>query len=434
MKRLHEKQFAFKGGITPFFSLVFILLLALVGAMIQSASIQSSKSIKRAEMNLALENLFAEYHKELLQDYELFVREGNDEQKIKERLEFYGIVNTQHEIIESTLLSDLNGQAFYEQAVASMGGTTETISIPAETMSEAKENEVEVLDKFLQEEGLELPAENNPIAEVNQLRQSNLLSLIYPNQEQLSNRNIELEGLASHRTLEKGVGHSKSQSKDSVKNQTLFALYLTEHFNDMLDNSQEHALVYEVEYLLAGKSSDQENLKYVAEKILKFRIAVNYAYLFTDETRQMEAEAVALGLSTLAAAPEAASMVKQALLFAWSYGESIVDLRSLMEGERVPIVKTSETWQLQLSNIFQLESNAEIGKEAELSDGITYREYLKVLLFAERRETLCMRALDLLELNTGIQADGCITQLKIQSICQLQRGVTYTFQTNYKYK
>ena len=148
----------------------------------------------------------------------------------------------------------------------------------------------------------------------------------------------------------------------------------------------------------------------------------------------MDAEAGALGLSTLAAAPEAASMVKQALLFAWSYGESIVDLRSLMEGERVPIVKTSETWQLQLSNIFQLESNAEIGKEAELSDGITYREYLKVLLFAERRETLCMRALDLLELNTGIQADGCITQLKIQSICQLQRGVTYTFQTNYKYK
>lgn len=61
MKRLQGKRFVFKGGITPFFSLVFVLLLALVGAMLQSASIQSGKSIKRAEMSLAMENLFAEY-------------------------------------------------------------------------------------------------------------------------------------------------------------------------------------------------------------------------------------------------------------------------------------------------------------------------------------------------------------------------------------
>lgn len=434
MKRLRGKQFAFKGSITPFFSLVFLLLLSLVGAMLQSASIQSSKSIKRAEMNLALENLFAEYHKDLLQGYELFAREGNNKQKIEERLMFYGVVNTEHEIIESTLLSDLNGQAFYEQAIASMGGTTETIRVLAETVQEAEKGEAEELDAFLQEEGLELPTENNPIAAVNQLKQSNLLSLIYPNQEQLSNRNIKLEDLASHRTLKKGVGNSKSQSQDSIKNQALLALYLMEKFQNVMDDSNEHPLAYEIEYLLGGKSSDQENLKCVAEKILKIRIAVNYAYLFTDETKQMEAETVALGLSTLVAAPEAAPMVKQALLLAWSYGEGIVDLRSLMNGEKVPLVKTAETWQLQLSNIFRLKSGEEFAGEGSFNEGVTYEEYLKALLFAEKREILCMRALDLLELNTGIRADNCITQLKIQSTCQLQRGVTYTFQTNYKYK
>lgn len=432
MKRLQGKRFVFKGGITPFFSLVFVLLLALVGAMLQSASIQSGKSIKRAEMSLAMENLFAEYHKELLQEYDLFVREGNDMQEIEERLAFYGITDTEHEILESTLVSDLSGQAFYEQAVASMGGTTETILISADTISETQD--VEGLDSYLEAEGLELPSENNPIETVNHLKQLNLLSLIYPNQEKLSDRNIKLEKLASHRVLEKGEGNSKNQVKDSVKNQTLFALYLTEHFTDVLDCNEEHPLAYEVEYLLGGKSSDQENLKYVAEKILNIRTAVNYAYLLTDETKQMEAETVALGLCTLAAAPEAAAMVKQALLFAWSYGESIVDLRSLMKGEKVPLVKKSETWQLQLSNIFQLESGGEIGEEGKYSDGITYKEYLKALLFAEKRETLCMRALDLLELNTGIQADQCMTQLKIQSTCRLQQSVTYTFPTNYQYK
>ena len=197
MKKSQEKQLEFNGSITVFFSLIFILLLAMIGAMIQSASIQTTKSIKRAEMSLALENIFAEYQVELLNQYDLFAKEGSKKSEMDDRLKFYGVVETEHEILQSRLLSDFQGQAFYEQAVQSMGGESERIDILTGSASESIGESVnEKLDMLVQEEGKELPTENNPIEAVKTLKNTNLLSLIYPNPEQLSNQNVQIHILS----------------------------------------------------------------------------------------------------------------------------------------------------------------------------------------------------------------------------------------------
>lgn len=435
MKRSQKKQLAFKGGITVFLSLIFILLLSLVGAMIQSAAIQTSKSIKRADMNLALENVFAEYHVKLLEKYNVFAKEGSSEREIVERLGFYGIVETDHEIVTLKLLSDSNGQAFYEQAVRSMGGTDERNHLVTDNSFDKTGKTVsENLNALLQKEGQQLPNENNPIEIVKKLKNTNLLSLIYPNPEQLSNRNVKLETLPTHRTLKEGIGNVSESSVGGASNQILFISYLLEYFLNATRESSEHPLAYEVEYLLGGYASDRENLKFVAEKILAIRVAINYAYLLTDQAKQTEADVIALALSSLMTAPEAREIVKQAVLFAWAYGESIVDLRALIKEKKVPLIKTAETWQLQLSNLFQLETGEEIAGEENFSEGVTYEDYIKALLAAEEKEVLCMRALDLMELNTGVKVDECVTKLEIKSKCKLPRNITYTFMTGYEYE
>ena len=43
--------------------------------------------------------------------------------------------------------------------------------------------------------------------------------------------------------------------------------------------ARESALQYETEYLIAGKASDRENLKAVANRILGLRFLANYVYL-----------------------------------------------------------------------------------------------------------------------------------------------------------
>ena len=63
------KRQGFRGEITAFLSLIFVLLLSLAGALIQSASIHITKSMKRADTELALESVFAEYDQDMFDEY-----------------------------------------------------------------------------------------------------------------------------------------------------------------------------------------------------------------------------------------------------------------------------------------------------------------------------------------------------------------------------
>ena len=62
---------ALQGEMTAFLALVFILLIAFAGSLMESASIQSAKNHRRADMDRAMESVFAEYQKDLLEEYEL---------------------------------------------------------------------------------------------------------------------------------------------------------------------------------------------------------------------------------------------------------------------------------------------------------------------------------------------------------------------------
>ena len=448
MRKLQVKQLEFKGAITAFLSLIFVLLVSIVGVMVQSASIHITKSMKRADTEFAMESVFAEYHQGLLKEYEIFGKEGTDEQTISRRLWFYGAKNMEHTIRKMELLSDNQGYPFYKQAIRFMGkevseGNTEeapsdgiqTDTIFSDEYTQVPEQEIsEELEGILQEDGQTMPEENNPIESVKQLKQSNLLSLVVSSTESISNRNVEKDSLLSSRALSTGKGYERVSWKSSVAEKTLFTTYLVKHFPDYKNSIENHALLYEAEYLISGEVSDRENLEAVAKKLLTIRLAINYGYLLTDQTRQAEAEALALGLSALLTVPGATEIVKQAVLAAWAYGESILDLRSLFAGNRVPLVKTDETWQMQLANLTKLGTADEAAEQREFSEGITYSDYVRLFLMAVDAETLSMRALDLVELNLGVRADECITKLEVKSTCELQRNITDVFTTKFEYQ
>ena len=49
----------------------------------------------------------------------------------------------------------------------------------------------------------------------------------------------------------------------------------------------------------------------------------------------------------------------QGILLAWAYGEAIMDIRTLISGGKVPLVKNAEDWKLSLSGLMQLGSAGE---------------------------------------------------------------------------
>ena len=62
-----------KGEVTAFLSLIFILLVAFIGGIMESASVQMAKNYRRTDMNRAMEAVFAEYQKELLEEYDILI-------------------------------------------------------------------------------------------------------------------------------------------------------------------------------------------------------------------------------------------------------------------------------------------------------------------------------------------------------------------------
>lgn len=421
-------------------ALIFILMLSLVGALVESVSVQMTKNRKRADTILALESTFAEYDRQMLEDYDLFVRNGCSEKMIASRLEYYGAENMNHSIQKQERLTDYQGAPFREQAIryaknwlgidASLPDTK--YEFYSETYLEEEELVYMDMQELLAQENGELPEEGNPLSSVQRLKDTNLLVLVCENPEELSERCIDAQDLPSNRRLEMGSWgeHMEEASTDKV----FLTAYLTEHFGCFTDAKDSKALVYEQEYLLSGQSGDKENLEKACKQILSIRMVANYGYLLTDTVKQAEAEALALTLCSLLTVPGITEVVKHAILLAWAYGESIVDVRVLLKGKRVPAIKSADSWQLQLTNLVNMGTDKEIVSEVDVKGGVSYQNYLSGLLALERKESVSMRSLDLIESNLHIKTDECMTKVEIESKAVLRRGVKDSFTTSFGYQ
>ena len=79
MRASNMKRCQCRGEVTAYLSLIFLLLITFVAGVMESASIQMAKNYRRADMNRAMECMFAEYQKELLEEYEIFAIDGSYE-------------------------------------------------------------------------------------------------------------------------------------------------------------------------------------------------------------------------------------------------------------------------------------------------------------------------------------------------------------------
>lgn len=450
-----------RGELTAFLSLVFLLLLSLVGAVLESASIQGAKNEKRADASRAAESVFAEYQRELLEEYEIFALDGSyetenmSESNILNRLSFYGAENMDIEMEAVRYLTDQSGQEFYRQAVAYEKEKTgiaaaerligdlpkwEEQDKKTEEYGKEEQEANADLDQMLQDEEQGLLEEDNPLDVVKEVQTGLLLDIVLPEGFEVSKKAIDVSQAVSKRDLREGYGSLKAQIPE-MTDTIFFNLYLVDKFGHAREAKDGTALSYELEYLLEGKETDAQNLEAVAKKICALRFAADYTYLLTDTAKQAEAAALAATLCTFLIAPEATTIVKHAILLAWAYGESVMDVKALISGKKVPLVKSAQTWQLSLNGLLTLNQSNGGEEVMDVEGGYTYEQYLQAMLFLHKKEQLTMRALDLVENNLQtakgkefFRADSCLTGISFQAICPLRRGVKYQFQVTYQYR
>ena len=451
-----------KGEVTAYLSLIFILLISFVGGIMEAASVQMAKNYRRADMNRAIESVFAEYQKELLEEYGIFALEGSyesgsySEETIKNRLDFYGAQGIRQSVSRIEFLTDHGAEAFCGQVEAYMKhkyglnllqdkiGMTDVWKQQEEQAKDCEKDEIKQqkeLSGLLQENEGRLPTEENPIEHVEQLKKSSLLDLIMPKDKPVSQKTIDLGDTLSFRELNCGYGDFSDVAEEGgTLTSLILGEYLLEQFSNGAGEPGAGALDYQLEYILAGKGSDRENLEAVAGKLILLRFVPNYMHLQGSSTKKAEAEALALTLCSLLAVPAITEAAAQVILLAWVYGESLMDMRSLLRGNKVPLVKTDDSWQLSLSGLMKLGQEGDLNDGKDTQGGLPYKEYLRILLFLEKKETTAMRALDMIEQNLRTEhglaffkADQCISKIEVKSTCNLRRGIVYQFATYFGY-
>lgn len=219
-------------------------------------------------------------------------------------------------------------------------------------------------------------------------------------------------------TLFKNFLSKSAENKHSNKlaQQAAFVDYTSSSFSHEGETKPDSVMQCEVEYILKGRTSDYDNLQAVIDELTWLRLPVNYAYLLSDSEKKSEALTVAAGICTAAGAPEMMEIVKYLLLGCWAYGETLCEMRTLLEGEEIAYVKTKENWNTDLKN---LTAPLEIKK---VENGINYEEYLMILLAGKGGTALnaCYaRMLDLMELNIKrdyphFHITDCIAEMTVQ--------------------
>jgi len=210
----------------------------------------------------------------------------------------------------------------------------------------------------------------------------------------ISENSVNLGEYISHRSYRSRDGFIQGEKQPDLMEDLIFQKYMMEHCGKYTNPRDTPRLAYEMEYIIAGTASDRANLEDVLIKLLVMRECSNYMHLQSDEFKQSQVRTLVLAISCLLLNPELEEPLTQLILLAWSYAESISDIKALLSGKRIPLVKSSDTWRTGLINALGM--NVSSNKE---SGGLTYEEYLHILLAAVDSDARRMRFMDVIEMN-----------------------------------
>ena len=489
----------YKGSITIYLAMIFSVMIALIFTLVQDVRSQAARMSLECALDLSLYSVFAEYHKELLEQYDLFFIDSGyggvpNVEQVGHHLKGYMDDNFTFELDQNGILlrdflkmdteqvkicgytraTDENGLVFKRQAIAYMKDLMGLSAIQnwQETMRVVDENSLLTRDitaernaiqqeidsivippeKISENEYREVPLEN-PADRVNATRAAGILHLVIEDVGSLSKEGIDLSSYASHREWKQGYG-LLNRDKPSIADDLLYQEYILSKCSNYTNQMEKAKLKYQVEYILAGKDNDMDNLKWVVNRLLLLREVANVTYIYTDSTKVNQARLLALGLAAVMRNPDLVEPVKNSILFAWAYAESVYDVKQLLEGKKVPLMKTSQSWHYSLMGMLNYEAglgDAANGMPAgETVDGtalasqsgleLSYTDYLRILLNTTSEKHSVSRMMDVVEMdirkttgNGNFLIDGCVDYIDTKVYGSSQFGTTMEIRRSYFY-
>lgn len=260
------------------------------------------------------------------------------------------------------------------------------------------------------------------LEQVSSMYQDGFLKLVVPEGKEISNRASELEDVPSHRDM-------KPETVRTVNflDHLLIDEYCGMHFKNFLEEEEqqeagqqetETVLAYEMEYFLGGKESDRENLSDAVHRLLAVREGMNLVHILTDPQKRAEARGLAMTITGVGALTPLLMITTFFVMSVWALGESLMDVRGLLAGKKIPLLKAKTDWQLELEQLLSMGKEHVVGT-GECDTGLSYLSWLKILLFMSNIVLQEFRMMDLIQMNLRQGQDSfrmrrCVYQIRIQ--------------------
>lgn len=490
--RIHR---SYDGELNVYFALMIAVIIPLILTMIEGSRINAMKLQLECVVDMGMDSVLAEYNRPLLEQYDLlfidlaYEQPAGSLEHLKEHFteyisynlqpqkglpillnrDFLGLNMESVDILAASRATDEQGAVFRYMALSymlnkygmdyisdlqDMIAVTEREGLYDSDILAENEHAQNEIDNIVipppedLEEGEEWnePEKDDPTDSLDELRYRGILALVC--RDEVSTASINPDIYVTGRSLVKGSGMDENWRECTpLAEDLLFIEYIMEKCGNYIQRKEGSPLCYETEYIIAGRSNDTDNLRIAAEKILLIRGGANSIYFFSHQGMGAEAKALAASLSFVLLFPEFEILFEAAIIAAWIYAESVVDVRQLFSGKRVPLIKGEGEWNLSLENALGLTAEAvsDMAGEGDLPDddeksGLSYEDYLRLLLYMAPLEERTGRCMDIVEMNIRKTAgyenfclDQCVASLTFQMVFSSSYGYSFLMQRSCRF-
>jgi hypothetical protein len=216
--------------------------------------------------------------------------------------------------------------------------------------------------------------------------------------------------------------NAESQDDRSLVEKMLVNEYCGEYFLHAM-SQEKRQVQYEMEYILQGKTTDRENLEQTVAQIFQIRQGLNLIHIMKDTEKRNEARELAMVITGVTGLAPLADITACFIMVVWAMGEAVMDLKSLMAGEKVGLWKRKEDWKLSLEGLLSMGKERrcpEDNRKSGADNGLAYESYMKLLLLMEKDGTKQMRMVDMIQMNLqreepGFSVTQCAYQVDIKA-------------------
>lgn len=452
--------------LTVMAAMVLMVVISLITTCIKSSLQSGYYTVVKQSCRLSEESVFASYNNQLLKDFNIFALNKSDILNnklcsyINENISSYSPNISLSDCAFNTFsyMTDNEGYGVEEQIVKAMeygmySGVFDKESKYircGENISEAQayseqfngDNanlKKELADMLEQSDDGDMQYEDRQKEQINtslnavwqlyEYLKSGICETV--TEGRISNKYIEIQELADEYIKSRDISFinkdvikrsiEASGNEDTLKKNVLSTEYVAKHFICYTDTSpgdndragSSALLDYEMEYIIGGEHNDRENVYKVINQLSVIREGVNLSYLISSQDKMSEAYMLAAALVGVTGCDLAVRLVQYIIVSIWAYAESIVELRKLLAGETIALIKNRDNWILQLSSLvdeklnlqslinnitsYEAVNNNKVEGNGR-DNGIGYKEYLKLLIMYMNKSDRNYRIAALMEL------------------------------------